>query len=419
MVSGQATQPDTQADCPDYDSFSGRWTQGFAARNLDYGQLRRRRARTRRAGSTAASTRRASRPCSTNSMPRTSAGRATRRISATPTNAAGPAHDAGTAVLRRSVRAPGATGSTAQANPGSANATDQYVPKHFPFPWFDSILQSGDCDSAHIANLFDPSDGLYHDLQHEIDDAGVQLDLAEQLQRRSRRGLPWEQPLRRVLRSEHAERADQLHRRARRGRSLPRARRARDREVARVQGGRPDRHHVRRGFPAVHLHRQQLRQLHDRRARTPRPRSRATRRARRCSATPFTTSRPGRTRRSPRTRTAMSCTRAPVTTRSSTGPPTASRRPCPRSPPAPASSAAAPVAGSTHRAAATAAAGTSTIADNAIVATDVGRAVTGPASPRRFRRPGDRRVRHRRPVAVAAASSTPARSRWSTGRSTR
>ena len=30
------------------------------------------------------------------------------------------------------------------------------MPKHFPFPWFDSILDPGDCNSHHIANLFDP-----------------------------------------------------------------------------------------------------------------------------------------------------------------------------------------------------------------------------------------------------------------------
>jgi Phosphoesterase family len=52
-------------------------------------------------------------------------------------------------------------------NPGSANATDQYVPKHFPFAWFHSIIDDpSNCDSAHIANLFDPSNGLLHDLQH-------------------------------------------------------------------------------------------------------------------------------------------------------------------------------------------------------------------------------------------------------------
>ncbi len=57
---------------------------------------------------------------------------------------------------------------TTNPNPGSANATDQYVPKHFPFPWFDSLLNNpADCDSQHIANLFDSSTGLYHDLQSE------------------------------------------------------------------------------------------------------------------------------------------------------------------------------------------------------------------------------------------------------------
>jgi hypothetical protein len=63
--------------------------------------------------------------------------------------------------------APAATGSTAEPNPGSADATDQYVPKHFPFPWFSSILQSGDCNAKHIANVFNPRNGLYHDLKRE------------------------------------------------------------------------------------------------------------------------------------------------------------------------------------------------------------------------------------------------------------
>jgi hypothetical protein len=59
---------------------------------------------------------------------------------------------------------------------------DQYVAKHFPFPWFHSLTgdvtstgttpgltkpaQGGtDCDSAHIANLDNASTGLFHDLQ--------------------------------------------------------------------------------------------------------------------------------------------------------------------------------------------------------------------------------------------------------------
>jgi hypothetical protein len=80
---------------------------------------------------------------------------------------AGQTHDAGTQYCGAPYSSPGATASTADPNPGSADATDQYVPKHFPFPWFESLLKSGDCNSAHIANLFSSTDGLYHDLQSE------------------------------------------------------------------------------------------------------------------------------------------------------------------------------------------------------------------------------------------------------------
>ena len=55
--------------------------------------------------------------------------------------------------------------------------------------------------------------------------------------------------------------AEEPHGRAVRGRPVPVPRHPRDREVARVQGRRPDRHHVRRGVPALHLHGQQLREL--------------------------------------------------------------------------------------------------------------------------------------------------------------
>jgi len=55
------------------------------------------------------------------------------------------------------------------ANPGGANATDQYVAKHFPLPWFHSIIDNAStmCDSKHSASLFDPTNGLYADLQSE------------------------------------------------------------------------------------------------------------------------------------------------------------------------------------------------------------------------------------------------------------
>jgi hypothetical protein len=66
-----------------------------------------------------------------------------------------------------------------------AQANDQYVAKHFPFPWFHSLtgtvtpagvtkagltkpVQGGtDCDANHIANLDSASKGLFHDLQKE------------------------------------------------------------------------------------------------------------------------------------------------------------------------------------------------------------------------------------------------------------
>ncbi len=66
-----------------------------------------------------------------------------------------------------------------------AQANDQYVAKHFPFPWFEGLTgtagahgaeakslttpaQGGtDCDAAHIANLDSSTNGLFRDLQHE------------------------------------------------------------------------------------------------------------------------------------------------------------------------------------------------------------------------------------------------------------
>jgi Phosphoesterase family len=53
-------------------------------------------------------------------------------------------------------------------NDSSENGSDRYVSKHNPLPWFDSILNSGDCNSSHLANLMDgSSDQLYKDLQSE------------------------------------------------------------------------------------------------------------------------------------------------------------------------------------------------------------------------------------------------------------
>jgi hypothetical protein len=66
----------------------------------------------------------------------------------------------------------------------SAQANDQFVAKHFPFPWFESLTgavnASGpdtpplnepsnggtNCDGDHVTNLDSPTTGLVHDLQH-------------------------------------------------------------------------------------------------------------------------------------------------------------------------------------------------------------------------------------------------------------
>lgn len=63
---------------------------------------------------------------------------------------------------------PGDPSGVGVTNPGGANATDQYVPKHFPFPWFESLLSNpADCSAAQIANLDSAANGLVHDLQSE------------------------------------------------------------------------------------------------------------------------------------------------------------------------------------------------------------------------------------------------------------
>ncbi len=77
-------------------------------------------------------------------------------------DATGPTHDV------NKCGGPGDPSGAGVTNPGSANATDQYVPKHFPFPWFESLLSNPtDCSSSEIANLDSSTGGLVHDLQSE------------------------------------------------------------------------------------------------------------------------------------------------------------------------------------------------------------------------------------------------------------
>jgi Phosphoesterase family len=167
MVSGQATQPDTQADCPYYDKFSGSIdTSGSLHSNRDYGQMASAQGPNAAAGSNGC-VYPASVPTLFNQLDAAHESWKGYAQDLGNADASGPTHDAGTQYCGAPYATPGATGSTAQPNPGSANATDQYVPKHFPFPWFESIQQAGDCNSQHIANLFSSTNGLYHDLQSE------------------------------------------------------------------------------------------------------------------------------------------------------------------------------------------------------------------------------------------------------------
>ncbi len=167
MVSGQATQPDTQADCPFYDKFSGTIDTegGSLSANPDYGQLASAQGPNAAAGSNGC-VYPSDVPTLFNQLDAAHVSWKGYAQDLGNPDSEGGTHDAGTQYCGAPFASPGETGSKAQPNPGSANATDQYVPKHFPFPWFESVLNSGDCNPQHIANLFDPTNGLYHDLQH-------------------------------------------------------------------------------------------------------------------------------------------------------------------------------------------------------------------------------------------------------------
>jgi hypothetical protein len=169
LVSGQAPQPDVQSDCPYYDRFSGHVSKrgGSLKRNKNYGQM------VSKAGVYAA-------PGQNGCVYPKSVPTLFNQLSAnkvrwkgyaqdlgypnTPSDS--PPHSVGAKYCGAPFKQPGPTGSDQFINPQAANATDQYVPRHFPFPWFDSLLKNGLCNSRHIASLFSPTNGLYHDLQH-------------------------------------------------------------------------------------------------------------------------------------------------------------------------------------------------------------------------------------------------------------
>ncbi len=172
----------------------------------------------------------------------------------------------------------GVTGLTA------AQPNDQYVAKHFPFPWFESLTgavqperlgprrstsrPSGgtNCDANHIANLDNPATGLVHDLQKAVttpafswitpdncSDAHDAVCHGNNLSGAfNANGTPiYNSPIPIRPGVDHAE---ELHRRPVRLRPVPGVLHPADRAVARVQAGRPDRRHLRRRLPGLHLH---------------------------------------------------------------------------------------------------------------------------------------------------------------------
>ncbi len=178
MVSGQAPVSDDQDDCPSYNEMSGSVdNSGTLATNSDLGQFKS------AAGPDAPPNDNGCvYPSSVNTIfnqldaahktwkvyaqnvgiPTTTAGQnAGVADCGAPESTIGSAPQANTS----STGPETGTGGNFEVNDGSANATSQYVAKHNPLPWFESLLPAslvgsttnGDC--SHLANLFNSSTG--------------------------------------------------------------------------------------------------------------------------------------------------------------------------------------------------------------------------------------------------------------------
>ena len=168
LASGQAPITDTQADCPDYSQINGSIdTSGTLSSNSNFGQL---------ASAAGPEAKPGQNGCVYPSSVKTlfnqfdSAGVSWKGYAQdlNATDSTNPKHSQGPNYCGAPYTSAPAAPDTTQPNPGSANPGSSYVPKHFPFPWFESLLQNpNDCNPAHIADVFDPTNGLYHDLQSE------------------------------------------------------------------------------------------------------------------------------------------------------------------------------------------------------------------------------------------------------------
>ncbi len=183
LASGQAPVTDDQANCPAYDNLTGT----MVTSGVNNGQL------ASAAGPEAASGKNgcvypASVPTIFNQLD--GAGKTWKVYNQDMGGTSGsldapgdPRHSVGTQYCGApdtSAAATGTASSTANnnvnptgegsVNPANPNGADMYVAKHSPLPFFQSVLQSGDCAStSHLSDLFDPNTGLYHDLQGSAD----------------------------------------------------------------------------------------------------------------------------------------------------------------------------------------------------------------------------------------------------------
>jgi hypothetical protein len=200
LVSGQAPQPDTQNDCDGPASNIGSntgidadGTNGIIdAAGPNYGQVISKPGPNSPETSAAITTNGCVYPSDVPTL--------FNQLNAAGVTWKGYAQDLGDVADREQSAAcgyPGAASNNADTSPTNlattsgdvtslvgAQANDQYVASHFPFPWFHSLTGGTaagaaysplnqpanggtNCDDNHIANLDNPDNGLFHDLQQE------------------------------------------------------------------------------------------------------------------------------------------------------------------------------------------------------------------------------------------------------------
>jgi hypothetical protein len=195
MVSGQAPEEDTQSDCSVEDDDFGSNSSIVTQHNANYGQVASSANSAQPSGANA--------PNGANGCTYpTDTPTLFNQLDAAGETWKGYAQDLGDQAGREDAACggPGAASNNPTTNPTYMSATaahplpagvtsftgaqadDQYVAKHFPFPWFHSLtgtvtstgttpglttpVQGGtDCDANHIANLDSSTNGLYKDLQ--------------------------------------------------------------------------------------------------------------------------------------------------------------------------------------------------------------------------------------------------------------